>query len=851
MTPSTLLSLAVKNSAWLPIAPPPSHPIKPAVPGTTAAPPAAPTGLLSAPYQPTTPGIDKPAPRPQLTPVSARTSNGFVPGGGSVLQEPHPTGYAKSTNNVDGFPTVDRFGVPDRLEQLGSSKPPPILRQHNQPTATNDTTLLTSHTKPESPVTTVEDTYQRADPLGRPIREVGALAPKGYTDVGPRGPIDVARGIYNGIDEAASPLLPNIPLPGGGSYRTDLSDALLTFPAARGAKWLGGRLGSAFGLGGAAAVEGTGAAGLAGATGAAAAPAVAGTVVPAAPSLGKSLLSTAYNVAAYPTGVKALELLPRMAVNIAKGQGKGLGGNALRMIPATQAPGLAQSLAEHAQYGPLRTEEDLLKQRTEDPLGAALSGNTAGSSLSQGAFDNLTRTAFGPFKDMRSLLKGEGISPEGTLATARQGLRNVGTISEAIKQNPRAAFNRMGEGLRVEGNSLLAKHIDPTDMSNPAVQLETLNKDRQGLAAEYRKAVETGTLSPEVEQSFQDRFAALSGRAATIDHPSKGGVGASSWYSNRVNEDKVKDWLAANQGNPDATRVADTTLQGLKTHSVTQDMRRALAGRDPGAQVVDYPTKYDIAHGTALTGGSDPWGHTPANAAFAKEKFEAAKAKSLPNLVDVLNKQVATPPEGGAASLGGDTSAAGEIANGALLSSSLNKNKINPESGTGAATVSTPKVDSGPAGVKDPAPGAPGGHLAPVVLDSSRPKEELDSSRQNVQAAIAGPGGVAAAIGLATQAEPPSGFSQYWKSLEPTSKVLAIAGVSMVGISLLRSMFKHEKDGDEEEDESFLMKALPFIGIGAAAWGVGGGTLSSLPKLEKYKELGNAVAGSFNGLLSK
>lgn len=152
-----------------------------------------------------------------------------------------------------------------------------------------------------------------------------------------------------------------------------------------------------------------------------------------------------------------------------------------------------------------------------------------------------------------------------------------------------------------------------------------------------------------------------------------------------------------------------------------------------------------------------------------------------------------------------------------------------------------------------PSPGAlPGAPPTTPVMGAppqGNPNENkpMPEVKQNIQGIIEGHGGVQEALHAATQAQAPPGFRSYWSGLDSSSRFLAIAGLSLTAISMLKSMFSDEKD-----DAGFLSKALPFLGIGAAGWALGGGSIGfgkeNLPSMDKYKELGNAVSTNFGDL---
>lgn len=151
-------------------------------------------------------------------------------------------------------------------------------------------------------------------------------------------------------------------------------------------------------------------------------------------------------------------------------------------------------------------------------------------------------------------------------------------------------------------------------------------------------------------------------------------------------------------------------------------------------------------------------------------------------------------------------------------------------------------------------PEQPGGRApmppAPVLQADPGFVHQAPQVGQTLQGMIQGAGGdISALTAQAAQAQPPSpSLAGYWNSLGPQSRILAMAGLSIAAITAFRSMF----GGDE--DESFLGKVLPYLGLGAAAWGLGGGTLGfgreNLPETAKYRQLGGALQNSVQSLFN-
>lgn len=153
-----------------------------------------------------------------------------------------------------------------------------------------------------------------------------------------------------------------------------------------------------------------------------------------------------------------------------------------------------------------------------------------------------------------------------------------------------------------------------------------------------------------------------------------------------------------------------------------------------------------------------------------------------------------------------------------------------------------PVVDTQPKPVVDnlnqTAGKPPAGVQTPPTTD--KPVDAV-AVRERLSGSIAAGGGLPGALDAASKAPPPAGFEAYWENLPPSSKWLAIGGLSIAAITTLRRLFS---SGDDD-DESFLSRVLPLLGLGVGAWGLGGGTLGfsreNLPSMQNYKNLGNAT----------
>ena len=157
--------------------------------------------------------------------------------------------------------------------------------------------------------------------------------------------------------------------------------------------------------------------------------------------------------------------------------------------------------------------------------------------------------------------------------------------------------------------------------------------------------------------------------------------------------------------------------------------------------------------------------------------------------------------------------------------------------GAGAALFANPLLDSkGQAAAKNTA------------------NTMLADSFKEVAPALAGAGGGAIATATIEHAlakvdnmPAPPGFRKYWDELPRTSRFLAIGGLSLAAIMMLRRMFGG-KDDDKEDPPGFLEQVLPLLGLGVGLWGAAGGTLSSLPEMKHIHNLGDAFSANFKDI---
>lgn len=140
------------------------------------------------------------------------------------------------------------------------------------------------------------------------------------------------------------------------------------------------------------------------------------------------------------------------------------------------------------------------------------------------------------------------------------------------------------------------------------------------------------------------------------------------------------------------------------------------------------------------------------------------------------------------------------------------------------------------------APQLGGAPLASPTAEPPPPQAKPEEVRNALTGMIGGAGSIGGALAGVDKAPPPMGFKQYWEGLDSSSKFLAIGGLSLAAITTLKRMFASEDD----DDEGFLEKVLPLLGIGAAAFGAGGGTLwgdkgVSMPTMQNYTNLYEAA----------
>lgn len=89
-------------------------------------------------------------------------------------------------------------------------------------------------------------------------------------------------------------------------------------------------------------------------------------------------------------------------------------------------------------------------------------------------------------------------------------------------------------------------------------------------------------------------------------------------------------------------------------------------------------------------------------------------------------------------------------------------------------------------------------------------------------------------------------ITDFWNNkLDSNGRMLVGLGLGVTAVTTLMNLF----GGDDDEDDkggggSWFSRILPFLGIGAAAWGLGGGTFSQLPSLTT---MGDNISSIFSG----
>lgn len=273
-----------------------------------------------------------------------------------------------------------------------------------------------------------------------------------------------------------------------------------------------------------------------------------------------------------------------------------------------------------------------------------------------------------------------------------------------------------------------------------------------------------------------------------------------------------------------------------------------------------YPTARDTRDARVLA-GLEPDGNRDRNSAAFNRSVDEAMSKfpggSAAGLIQSARTQGQQPQQTPA----GPTALAPESPSPIEQAPAPRESKYDPQTAAQvhkiiAGTMLMPELAVGGAAM---ASGAAGEAASRAIGSTGKAITGLLSKTGNLTNALQAakqapdPSAFSAAIGVpaavAAQGGDPSSagtseLSKYWNELPSSSRILAVAGLSLTAISALRSMFS---SGDDD-DESFLSKVLPYLGIAGAAWGLGGGTIGlsreNLPSVANYKRLGNAVTGS-------
>lgn len=379
------------------------------------------------------------------------------------------------------------------------------------------------------------------------------------------------------------------------------------------------------------------------------------------------------------------------------------------------------------------------------------------------------------------------------------------TLGKQVVDRYPAARRVVGDFGKDVGYSLGNKITDTT----PGNRYDALSKQYADLFANG------ATPDPAALKRIQDEI-------GTLDLPTEGG--ASQARQQLLYDTASKQLLAKYPpGSPQRAQI-----EGLLA---SQNPSTALTTGGAGGRLPAFPTSRDLQTAQVMAGQHPSvTGQLLQDRTTAFNKDVDAYGKAVEGLLppQQLAATQATPP----------TPVAANIPGTGIAPTGLSPWHDLALAGT---TDVNAKLEANPAQVPNVPPKpepAPPGNLAPQV-PGVKP-EELQGAGQNLKAFIdnVGGGSVQNALAVAQNAPAPEGFAGYWERLDSTSKLLAIGGLSLAAITALRGMFGGD---DDEEGGGFLSSILPLLGIGAAAWGAGGGTFSQLPKMENYKRLGNAV----------
>lgn len=397
----------------------------------------------------------------------------------------------------------------------------------------------------------------------------------------------------------------------------------------------------------------------------------------------------------------------------------------------------------------------------------------------------------------------------------RQNLENFYTLG-------RTALTNFPAFRRAAGNTLTDlkdNTIGFADKTSPANTYDQLSR-------EYRTLHASGQLTPEAQARIRDQVAKLDYASPDRTIVDAAGKRLVADATRQKLEDSFSSW------DPRQRMVGDV----MTTTDVLPDDNKPGTG-------MTYPTARDLETAKVRAGQLPGVTQTDSAAAFGKQ-VDDLYGRVRPEL-DTYAAQFGQPveadpnPAGPAAPLP-DAVAAQPLAAG----------------GEQPPPVNPPATTPGPMGATDAPPGAqpppPGTQPGPIgagdaAIGDATPQDLQAAGQKLTEVAGVPPNDssfVSRLLARAKESPAPQGFEGYWDKLDWESKALAIGGLSIAAIFALKSMFGSDDEDEEGGGGSWLTSALPIVGLGAAAWGAGGGTFSKLPQLSKYQDLGDSVTGA-------
>lgn len=421
---------------------------------------------------------------------------------------------------------------------------------------------------------------------------------------------------------------------------------------------------------------------------------------------------------------------------------------------------------------------------------------------------------------------------QGLVKAFRPALRPV---TDGVRQTPLAAVGAgVRDGAMAGGKAVLAG-------SGPYAA---------GLAARGMTGGPVGTTGEEMTRAFESNPYVLPDASKMTGGRFFGGMIGSSLAAPGATLERL-GLPSYGRANPDAPGVRADVYQGGRDALTAlgagaAELPELVAGRLGPA----LRKGRDFLAETATAAGETATGRGPGiDAALKQRGPDYQTGLALGGLTDaVLAEESANAPLGSALGLEGyGPPSAGPVPDTTPLPP--NPFRAAPEGTPSDAAPPPPAfAGKGPGGLDPSVPVAKGPGedgltkaLPPELSDPAKSKEVAANLGRIVGA------DASKALEDAAKAPPPADgtLAAYWDKLPKGSRLLAIAGLSLAAITTLRSMFG---SGGEEDEEGFLMKVLPFLGLGAAAWGLGGGTLGlskeNLPSMAHFERLGSGFNGN-------